>query len=1733
MFKLINVTGALLVLGASVSASQVGEVKLNPISFTDKAPVIDGKLNEWGSATKARIAPVPPSADSMFGASGKSKFTFPANSTGSMFELMYDHKFLYLGVDWNDPSPAENGMSANNPQQWFKGGDGCALTLAGTVNAQIALWPVDGGKTLAVWVRRDGKWFVPKGAAGKASIRANRSGWALEAAIPWQALTGKEEAPHGQIFSAWEFAWSGLDLAELGRMSNEDLRVNCHTSTTALTAKPAFKLHPYLPNPESWGELKFGAGKEAVKQVISPVVADAVSLGCPAASGIVIDGKINDWKSGAFFDFALLGGLLNQRYAGKIACAYDKDFFYAVAVLNHPTGKPYNYAPASTGAGYGGGDALQIRFSDQKKFKASICAWLDSNTGKPALTVDGKAHGFVSFLDRGGELAFGQTPGGYAIELKIPWSALLIKGAKVPESGDTWRVSFQPWWRFGSNVFSYLADFNLKPEPPLMVSYNMPRDGYLSLGVFGTDGKLLQQLVKYEFRSKGAQSEPWDGRGADEKFVQPGSYMVKGIVTDEIKGVYEFTADNPGKPPWPTPDNKGDWLSDEAPPQGMTTDGNNVYVAAPGSEKGFAIMKLDANGQRLWGVREEFYPRCVCLSYLNGKVYALYSGPILTDNTKRFNGKNARGRAVLICYDAETGEKVGFSADNPLTEVANWKYREEVTPLWVLMQSHGFRPGKYIGQPRYWEYDMGETTNAIGLAVVPSRIVVAKIYDNKLEYFDPATAAKTGELALERPAGLHRLDDNTILAVSGEKVVKVELNTGRVSPVITAGLDAPVAVATDRLGNIYVSDWGRSMQVKKFDSRGKFITAIGKAGGRPWVGKWDPSGMLLPHGITVTGDNRLFVAEADMIPKRISSWNADNGKLLRDWTGPTPYGGGTVFWINPAEPDVLHASGCAYKLDWKTGKSKILRSEFRRMLEDQPFVPNGAGCLGSSVRVFKKNGKEFLAVGVRRGGHYILRREGDAYIPAAAIGGLHRFTTDDGTGETAWDSDIGRHLYKNARPEVFRGHAGDNYSWSDLNGDGQLQASEMSWQPTLTRGEMFGNGKKQPEMITQWDGAVDSQGKLYYSGFCRDKDVVYRVDPVKWTQYGPVYDIRKAEVFKVFDGKGTHIISGIYADNAGRVNIVTDVPGRRNYPDAGKLKFAAAAYSQKGDELWKIAAPTNMGETAFAASNFCGEWEIPGIGPVLCSWNWWWNYRPYFIANDGLYVGTALQDTRLGPLALWGESHKYFYQNTDGTPYLINGANQAYHFIRIDGLKNAMRFSSSVKVTAADRVRSEKAAQIKKVKAPPKPQIVMTQFAAMPKLDGKLDDWKNVPFIYLDGGSGRAAKMALGRCGDELLLAADVSDPTPMLQGGSDFRTLFTTGDVIDLMLSVDPKAGNNRRKAGVGDLRLMISELKGKPVAVLFQPVMPGVKGKQIQLMAARLDRIVKLDSAKISIVKRKNGYTVEAAVPLSELGLNPDATEMLRGDLGLVFSDAAGGRELRLYYYNKHTDMVSDLSTEATLQPNEWGPVWQPLGVNQLKDGDFETGFIKDDTQGWVLEIAKEGAEAKLDKIAFSGQKSLLIAVTTPVKFTGDALKAKAWSDFVRAANGGKGGAHVSIKQQIPLEAGRQYRVRLHVRAEDQRRENRHPGSKRGYSAAIIYVFFKDAAGKHTGTTALARLDKNSNEWVTINDMTNTNARVGSLLTPPKGTVKAIVSFKYSCCAPDIKPKLWVDRFEIALKK
>ena len=168
-----------------------------------------------------------------------------------------------------------------------------------------------------------------------------------------------------------------------------------------------------------------------------------------------------------------------------------------------------------------------------------------------------------------------------------------------------------------------------------------------------------------------------------------------------------------------------------------------------------------------------------------------------------------------------------------------------------------------------------------------------------------------------------------------------------------------------------------------------------------------------------------------------------------------------------------------------------------------------------------------------------------------------------------------------------------------------------------------------------------------------------------------------------------------------------------------------------------------------------------------------------------------------------------------------------------------------------------------------------------------------------------------------------VTDATPMVNGGKIARQLFKTGDAA--VCELRTVAGNDAAAVGEGDLRLLFSVFEGKPVVVLYRYKVAGtVKPEEFAspVTTTRIDVVKILDTAKLAIDRQPGEYSVRAVVPLAELGFKPEPGQHYRGDFGVIHSDAKGvANELRMYWANQATGLVSDLALEAAIEPARWG--------------------------------------------------------------------------------------------------------------------------------------------------------------------------------------------------------------------
>ena len=243
----------------------------------------------------------------------------------------------------------------------------------------------------------------------------------------------------------------------------------------------------------------------------------------------------------------------------------------------------------------------------------------------------------------------------------------------------------------------------------------------------------------------------------------------------------------------------------------------------------------------------------------------------------------------------------------------------------------------------------------------------------------------------------------------------------------------------------------------------------------------------------------------------------------------------------------------------------------------------------------------------------------------------------------------------------------------------------------------------------------------------------------------------------------------------------------------------------------------------------------------------------YVFTADGLFVATLFEDKRLGKS--WsmlppkrnaslkgftlGEENFWptWSQTPDGKVYLMNGG--ASSLIRLDGLESIRRLPATALQVTGGFAKSAGLArrgwrpqrQQEKGRAPLEIAII----SHAPSVDGSIEEWAGAAWVDIDKSGVKAnfnsnskpydITAALAISGDRLYAAFRTGDAKLLQNSGEVPNAPFKTGGALDLMLGTNPAADPKRTKPVEGDLRLLVTLVKGVPKAVLYRAVVPGTK--------------------------------------------------------------------------------------------------------------------------------------------------------------------------------------------------------------------------------------------------------------------------------------------------------------------
>lgn len=386
---------------------------------------------------------------------------------------------------------------------------------------------------------------------------------------------------------------------------------------------------------------------------------------------------------------------------------------------------------------------------------------------------------------------------------------------------------------------------------------------------------------------------------------------------------------------------------------------------------------------------------------------------------------------------------------------------------------------------------------------------------------------------------------------------------------VARGLEDPQQLALDAGGSVYVSDSGKSQQVKAFTAGGTFLRAIGHAG-VPHAGPYDPLHMNHPQGITIDSRRQLWVTENDFTPKRVSVWTLD-GRLIRAFYGPPSYGGGGE--MDPKDTSRWLYGGMTFALDPKTRTARPTNVFYRPGPGDQglpgspPQTPLYAHDHLFLTNAFNSN----PTGGAGIAGLWRMGADGVAK-PVAAVGRANEWDFFDGL--TPQRNDFSVRWTGTVTPKVS-----ETYTFTTLSDDGV---------------RLWVNGKP---LIDDWTG----------HGATEDKGTIT-------LQAGHKYPIR----LEYFQGSGGGVIRLSWQSaHQPRALVTPDKPGFRGeyYGDTGLTRLRVARTDAAIDTDWAHGLPIDPKKAAYAARLPAGADADPSV----------WNNGVFFVWAD------ANGDGRLQP----------------------------------------------------------------------------------------------------------------------------------------------------------------------------------------------------------------------------------------------------------------------------------------------------------------------------------------------------------------------------------------------------------------------------------------------------------------------------------------------------------------------
>ena len=1174
---------------------------------------------------------------------------------------------------------------------------------------------------------------------------------------------------------------------------------------------------------------------------------------------------------------------------------------------------------------------------------AHMTLWQNSDAKLPAAHV---AYGWDFKEQRvltGNESLFRFAPaeGGYAMEGRIPWQLLHV--ATPPEPGTDWVMTLQGNWSGGgvndlghsfydlvcAAGFPYQTNANwgrghfvepgavaatlakqqadeqklwaapvaAAPAVSIPLRYTNPAKGYVSLAITVAgpasgqagrpDGQIVRTLLARAERPPGEQTEIWDGLDDDGQPVPPGSYAIRALTHAGLAPRFVASVHNSGTPPWTTEDGSGSMSGDHGNPVSAAADEKgNVYLLWTVNELGSGIQCMNPEGRKTWGG----YLDWGVLDGVNTALaYDAAAGVVYVAMDGGNNKPDQPNRGGIYAFNTKTGRRASLCGGKDKLLVTEWP----------KSLAKGAAPHAANGRARMEAGDYGPAdlgANLVALAVGGDSIYASLHFEDKIVAIDRATGRIAGSYAVPKPAGLaFDAKTKTLYAVSGDGIVKLDMAAKTPVPQAFArDLGHPFGLALDKAGNLYASVRGKQMQVLVFSPDGKQKSRIGKDGGRPWLGRYDATGMLLPAGITVDTAGRLWVMEHDATPKRVSVWNAADGSFGREYFGNGAYS--PMLAADPEKPEEVYIHNTRFIVDYDKGTVTPDATVYRQGWHD-PALPGPGGVYmgfgGNTFQFATIGGKKFATDG--GGGLYAVGR--DEFRPLWYLGGRDGILNEFFPNDDFW---------------------GTSYRWQDANADSLIQTGEVeriTGEGLIRRMRGYGMHDICPE------GSLFLGGKLYRPTGLSPAGVPLYPKPADAPAIGcdALKGYHRIDTvpslgtdFKEFYSLASEKYDGKTRDGVGKQGLYKFVNG-------GEVLWR---YSRVAIDFATKSMPARSGDL-FGALRVAGQAALPenNGGEIVAISSYWGYYS--LVSGDGLFLGDVGQDMRRGPKPSHEQTYVenfsgfFFRHPKTGKLYLFGGDIDG-RIWEITGWDTIQRIAPTPVMVTDEQHRQVVAAVEKKAAATARP----TSLAVTPGLPAA--DAATAARIDLDEAG--ETRVALGHDAERLHAVFQVPDASPWKNTSNDWRYAFKGGDALDIQVGL----GEEAKPVQPGDVRIVIAPAATEQGFVAFGmwPKVAGGVAKEPQLYKSPVrevpfERVALLPAAACAVEKTGAGYVAKVSVPWKELGLAaPTGGTTLRGDVGVLVSDDGGQRTvLRRFLFNQNTAITMDAPTEAEIEPQYWG--------------------------------------------------------------------------------------------------------------------------------------------------------------------------------------------------------------------